>query len=257
VIIRTAQMEALNAVPSRVFEDEMVAHLAEFSPPLFRAVKEAQMREVIRFGTASAARHGIVLRGPVRLYLELMLLFGSHFDTDPQYPWAAEILSDPDAVSEMQRAERLYDKTCDYRDTVIGPDDVYALAALRNISTFAREPLPAAFDGLAPSMLAEMARVYPQKVAYVGEPGLQRLIDQGLGIAHRHGFSSARARALPSVLMFAFGHGCFADPLYPWVGTTMEDTAIVGPEARARRLEHKALTWLDQVLQHLADSPTS
>ena len=72
------------------FEKEMVSPpFREFSPPLFKAVGEEQMRKAIRFGIGRADSYGFTFRGPVRLYLELMLLFGSHFDTDPQYPWAA------------------------------------------------------------------------------------------------------------------------------------------------------------------------
>lgn len=48
--------------------------------------------------------------------------------------------------------------------------------------------------------------------------------------------------------MFAFGHGCFDDPLYPWIARTLEDDAITDSAARAKRLETKALTWLDHVL---------
>jgi hypothetical protein len=107
MIIRREQMQALGQAALRAFEDEMVVHLADFSPPLFRAVKEDQLRIAIRLGIARAGEYGITFRGPIRLYLELMLLFGSHFDTDPQYPWATEILKDQAHGLQMQRAERL------------------------------------------------------------------------------------------------------------------------------------------------------
>src|SRR6185295_17172578 len=139
--IRDEQIETLKQVPLRVFEDEMVAHLAEFSPPLFKAVKEKQLRKVIRFGMAQADTYGITFRGPIRLYLELMLLFGSHFDTDPQYPWAGEILRDQDSTPQMERAERLYEKTMDYREKVAGEQDEYTLNALRRILDLAQKPL--------------------------------------------------------------------------------------------------------------------
>ena len=103
LVIREAQMEAFKEATRRTFEDEMVAHLAEFSPPLFKAIGEEQMRKAVHFGIGRADSHGFTFRGPTRLYLELMLLFGSYFDTDPQYPWAAEILSnrDPDSQREL------------------------------------------------------------------------------------------------------------------------------------------------------------
>ena len=48
--------------------------------------------------------------------------------------------------------------------------------------------------------------------------------------------------------MFAFGHGCCEDPLYPWIARTLTDEKITDAEARAKRLEKKAITWLDHVL---------
>jgi hypothetical protein len=250
MLIRDEQMEALSRVPLQAFEDEMVVHLAEFSPPLFKAVKEEQMRTAIRFGIARADSYGITFRGPIRLYLELMLIFGSHFDTDPQYPWANEILKDKEPDTQMERADLIYEKTLEYKEKVAGPRDEYALDALKRISVLARESLPVTADNLVPVMLEEMAHTYPQKTDYVGEAGLRVLIHSGITAAKRYGFSSDHARALTVVLMFAFGHGCFDDPLYPWIAKTVRDVGVSDPEAQARRLEKKALTWFDHVLAY-------
>jgi hypothetical protein len=251
--IRDEQIDTLKQVPLRVFEDEMVVHLAEFSPPLFNAVKEDQLRKVIRFGMTQAETYGITFRGPIRLYLELMLLFGSHFDTDPQYPWAGEILRDQDSVPQMDRADRIYEKTMDYREKVAGDQDEYTLNALRRILDLAQKPLAYPSGDRVNAMLAEMREVYPEKAEYLGEATLRLLIKEGLGAAEKYKFSTDHAIALPVVLMFAFGHGCFDDPLYPWIGKTMSDEAITDPEARAKRLEKKALTWLNHVLAYFAE----
>lgn len=250
LVIRTEQMEVFKEVMRRAFENEMVTHLAEFSPPLFQAVKEEQMRKAIRFSIDQADRYGFTFRGPVRLYLELMLLFGSHFDTDPQYPWAAEILTNQDSGPQMQRAEQLYERTLDYRDKVAGPEDAYTLKALSNISVLARQPLTISSEDFVPAMRQEITRVYPQKAAYIGDESLEALIREGLDEARRQNFATVRGATLVVVLMLAFGHGCGADPLYPWIARTLQDEAISDPEARTRRLEKKALTWLEHVLAY-------
>ena len=103
-----------------------------------------------------------------------------------------------------------------------------------------------------PELLQEMSRAFPQKAADVGEPALVALIEHGRAAARRFGFTATRAEALIVVLMFAFGHGCVADPLYPWIAHTLADERIVDATARAERLEKKALTWLDQVLSRPA-----
>ena len=250
LVIRPEQMDAFRAVARRGFEDEMVAHLAQFSPPLFEAVGDEQMRTAIRFGIGRAEAYGLTFRGPTRLYLELMLLFGSHFDTDPQYPWAAEILADQESAPQMDRAERLFERAVDYRKKVAGPEDAYTIQALRNIAVMARQPLEFAMEDLPAAMRQEIWRIYPEKAAYVGDAALEALIQKGIGGARRQRFATVRGTALVIVLMLAFGHGCGADPLYPWIARTLQDEKIVDAEARAKRLETKALTWLTHVLAH-------
>jgi hypothetical protein len=247
-------MNAIRAETARTFEGEMVRHLAAFSPPLFKAIGEPQLREAIRFGVAAADRHGFTTRGPVRLYLELMLLFGSRFDTDPQYPWAQEILNERDSAPQAQRADVLYRRTLHFLEKVNGPNDTHTLAALRRIRSFAARPLPTATDGFARSMFDEVCRIHPQKAAYLGVAPLQALILEGGRGARSFGFSSPRAFTLMIALMLAFGHGCTDDPLYPWISRTLRDPAIADPEARAGRLERKSLTWLDHVLAYF-DGP--
>jgi hypothetical protein len=205
-------------------------------------------------GIARAAEHGLNLRGPVRLYLELTLLFGSFFDTDPQYPWAAAILQDRNAP-QMPRAERIYKKTLEYRQAVAGPEDSFTFEALREIRALTRQLPMFSAAAFAPEMLAQIERVYPQKAAYVGRAGLEALIGQGIEQARRAGFLPGRQTALMIVLMLSFGHGCAEDPLYPWIARTLRDPAIVDAPARADRLMRRAVTWLDHVLANYGEAP--
>ncbi len=250
LVVRAEQMNVFKEAALRSFKDEMLVHLREFSPPLFNAAGEEQMREAIQLGVGWASTYGFTFRGPVRLYLEHMLLFGSHFDTDPQYPWAAEILVNQDSGSQMQRAERLYEKTMDYRQKVAGSEDSHTLEALKNIAFFAKQPLLLSSENFIPAMLQEIANIYPQKAVYVGKDGLEALIRKGMGGAQRQRFSTIHGITLVIVLMLAFGHGCGSDPLYPWIAKTLKDDAIIDPEERAKRLEKKALTWLEHVLAY-------
>lgn len=251
MIIRSEQMNAFSRAMLRAFEDEMVEHLAGFSPPLFKLVGAEQLRKAVRSGVARAGRYGIDCRGPLRLYLELMLLFGSSFDTDPQYPWATEILKDEDCASQMERAERIYEKTLDYLENVAGPDDAYAHKALGHISALAGQPASISWDNFVPLMLEEMARAHPQKKDYVGEDGLSLLIDKGIAASRRYGLSTARATTLFILLTFAFGHGCHEDPLHPWIAEALADNHVTDPEARGERWEVRALASLSHVRAHL------
>lgn len=90
----------------------MVEHCAARSPGLAAEVGRAQLVAMVRAAIARAAGHGFTLRGPVRLYLELGLLFGSDFDE--RCPWAQAWLAPPEAGepdpinAQMDRATALH-----------------------------------------------------------------------------------------------------------------------------------------------------
>lgn len=249
LVVRAEQMNVFKEAALRSFKEEMLVHLSEFSPPLFKAVGEAQMRAAIDLGVSRAATYGFTFRGPVRFYLELMLLFGSYFDSDPQYPWAKEILIKKDVEPQMQRAELLYEKTMDYRQKVAGPDNIFTLNALKKSLMLAQMPfpLPSASVEFSPAMLKLIAYVYPQKAAYNGGDGFEALINKGIGGAQRQQLSTVRGKALVIGLMLTFGHGCAMDPLYPWITSILQDETIADPEERVKRLEIEAVAWLKQL----------
>lgn len=86
-----------------------------------------------------AKAYGFTNRGSIRLFIEMIFLFGSGFDTDPQYPWAATILAD--SSEQMYRAERLYEKIIDYQEKVSGANAVNTIEALRRVSFLRHQPL--------------------------------------------------------------------------------------------------------------------
>ncbi len=248
LVIRSDQMEMFQQEALRSFENEMIAHLAKLSPPLFKAIGEKQMRQAIQFGRNRAEIYGFTLRGPVRLYLELMLLFGSHLDTDPQYPWLTKILTDLNSGLQMQRAERLYEATMDYWQKVVGEERIYLLKGLRNIQMMIREPSDLSLQDFIPAVQRRITCIYPQKVAYVGDHTLEAVIQRGIGGARRQGFTSGRGATLVILLMFALGHGCGTDPLYPWIAQTLRNEVLATPEAKAQHLEKQFMTWLEHRL---------
>ncbi len=248
--IRPAQMRVFEEAARRRFEDEMVIHSQEFTPELSETIGEEQLRVALRQAIRRAGDYGFTNRGPVRLYLELTFLHGSDFDTDPQYPTIARILRSP--TDQMERADRIYARVLDYQQKVSGPEAMNTRQALVDLLVFAKKPVTFTSSNCVPVLLREMHAIFPQKAAYVGDEGLKALIHAGQTEARKHHLP-IRGEALCVTLMFAFGHGCANDPLYPWISRTLRDERIVDGAARAERLEKKAVTWLEHVL---ASPPT-
>lgn len=243
--IRRTQMRVLEDAGWRKFEDEMLLHSQEFAPKLSTQLGEPQLRIALRQAIARAREYGFSNRGPVRTYIESTFLFGSSFDTDPQYPWARRALVEDD--DQMSRAEKLVARILDYQREVSGPGGANTRNALRALNVVAHQPLEISDSDFVPRMLEEMQRAFPQKAAYVGEAGMTTLIAGAQTDLEKHQLP-VRGLVTAVILMFAFGHGCMRDPLYPWIASTLQDQRITDSNARAARLEKKALTWLDHVI---------
>jgi hypothetical protein len=244
--IRQEQTDALRQHHLQKFEDEMVEHSKQFAPPICKVLGNEQLRVALRSAMRRANDYGFTNRGPIRLFVEMMFLCGSGFDTDPQYPKVGEVLRSP--ADQMIRAEQIHLGHLEYLEKVSGPKAVNVRNALSAIPDLAQQTLAFSADDFVTGLIREMNRIFPQKAAYVGETGLKMLIREGTTDAQKYRFSTTRQVTLLVVLMFSFGHSCTQDPLYPWISRTLLDRKIVSPDARAERLEKKALTWLDHVL---------
>ena len=248
LVLRKEQVDQLQQAAKRRRADAILVSLAGFSSPCFKTLDEAQRRAVIRIGMDRAEAHGLTSRDAVRFYLELMLLLGSQFDTDPQYPWAGQMLAELDQDAPMERVESLYQKAMDDREKVSGPENVHALEAFQRIRHFTQQPLRVSLETFIPDMVSEFGRLYPQKAANLDREGLEAVLRKCLEAAEQLGILTARGAVLLSLLLLTLGHGCTTDTLYPWIAGALEKTAETGSEARIEGLEKEFILWLDQVL---------
>lgn len=245
--ISRSQLQSFEARVRSWFEDEMVAHSMAFSPMQCSILGEAQVRQLVRFGIERACAHGFGQRGSIRLYLEIMLLYGSDFDTDVQYPAFYRVLRN--GGDEMIRAEMLYDETVRYQNEV-GRENAFnvwnALAALEDFSATSPHFTERAFEQ---ELLGKLERVFPLKVRYSGRLGLLALIRKGQKLARVYQLPNLKGDALVVALMFAFGHGCTKDPLYPWIARILNDDNIVNGDRRSFCLQQMASIGLDRALE--------
>lgn len=250
--ITEAQFQRFRDAAADRFEGLMVEHACAFAPDLYGVIGREQMRLAVAGALERGRAYGFTFRGSLRLFVELTLLYGSGFDEDPQYPVVRSILVAP--RDQMVRAQEIIDHIDQFQSEVAGPDACNVFNALQALSQLARAPDRYVLTDLTEQLVRDMTLAFPEKVAYVTEPNLRHLIGLGRNQALGFGFEHARAQALIPILMFAFGYCCTDDPLYPWIGRTLNDPKIASPRARAERLERKALTWLDHILTKRAEA---
>lgn len=250
MIIRAEQLKALADDVRRRFEGEMLVHLRGFSPRHCRVIGDDGVREVIRLGLERAGNYRFTKRGPVRYFIELMFNLGSGFDTDPQFPWAAEALHDMSVTDEIDRAEILFDLATLYFRNTAGENNRYAVEAFRRIRISLLEA-PRRAGAHEEELISLLRTLYPEKFGYVGETVYRNAIPGAFQMSEEYSCGGPEGRFLFVLASFAIGHQFAADPLFPWIRSTLSDPRVADPEQRVRRLRSKMQTYVDAVLEHL------
>ena len=248
MIVRNEQMKTFRNASAGAFEQQMVEHLTNFARVHAESIGEKMLQQLVHLGVERAELHGWTQKGPVEFYLELMVMLGADFDTDPQYPWISEILDSK--KDQMFRADWLHSEAMKYYKAVFGPALEYEIQAIRR----QLEAWDNLASRLAKSNGAEMVQVlqwaYPEKAAFLGAETLQKLVQCGGDLSARHGVSEPIGIALLTGLLFTFGHGCCTDPQYSWIAA-----AIKPPhEKRVEHLKASFKKYLEQALIQLQRS---
>jgi hypothetical protein len=246
--IREEQMLAFSIEAKKQFEKEIVQHISEFAPKQYEILGESTIGRIVRLGIERAENYGFTDRGPARFYVEMMFMFGSDFDTDPQYPWAAEILF-AESEDQIIRADRLHAEAMKYIEMVGGPDLEYEKEALNRILALSQR-------GSTPSEIGAEAvpdylrMIYPQKCEYMGDEAIDALVQ--LGTVSSGNYSASSKDVVVFVgLMFIFGHGCLSDPQYPWIANTLERSAPGDMPSKIGHLRAKTRIYLETALNAL------
>jgi len=243
------QLRSLGLIATQNFVEEMVEHLNEFTPAHAKSLGSKALQEVVQLGVQRAGKYGFTQRGPVHLYIELMAIFGSEFDTDPQYEWASTTLTRPwGSERQLRRANVLYLEANDYLDAAFGSKNKYAIAALRRTLSEGLDFVPHSSENINQQILRNLRHIAPEKCSIVGSERLELLIRHGLSAAQAHGAQTAVAQSLVVLLMFELGHGCLTDPQFPWIRLTLAQEVLHDKRDIFQELRRKSHLYLEHIL---------
>ena len=253
LIVRQAQVDAFQEDDLQQFAQEMVLHLQDFAGPWSATMGDEKLMAFVRQGIERAETYAFTLRGPIRLVLELLVIFGAGLDADPQYPWIGETLRRTDFQNQMFRAGRLEYLAIQYLNKVHGTKNEMGHQALfrleeRLAKREGESSLHFSRDSLPKDIVAMFSRIFPAKLDHVGEAAARAVIADADVLCHQvFGDGHERAVALVATLKFSFGMRCEDDSAYPWIGRTLRNPRLTDPRARSAGLERQALAWLKAV----------
>lgn len=204
------------------FTERIHEHLRLYFELPCRIAGDACVRETIRLGVTRARRWGLTREASAQSYIDHMVMLGSDFDSDPQLPWAREILEREQP--ELVRMDSLHAQARDFmaRTASEGSRNVFfavARARAHGLCPDLSAPPSQALDQVA----AWLEWLYPEKYRLVRHR-LPELVARAEATAFTHGFERPRALGRILGLTFLMGGGVTDDPMTPWVGAIVRDT---------------------------------
>ncbi len=247
MIIRAEQMAAFEEAAVRNFRQELAQHCREFAPGLAGQAGAENVTRFVEKGMERARASGFTLRGPTRLYIELMLSFGCDFEADAQLHWARQAKGE----DEMDRAQALRQAAASYIDRVMGPKREHAIAALSHLARLSPDlwqRLSGPFDARLAQLLSAL---FPEKFEYAGPAAIRTLIPRAVDAASQAGVKLEMAVVVLAALMFFFGQGAANDPMYPWIAATLADPKTPDPQNRVTKLYEQTRTRAERALHEI------
>lgn len=242
--IKKEQQQAFSNHYLKKFEDEMVEHVKEYFPNHFISMQEKSTRNTIQYAHIRAKKYDMITQRNVCLYLNNMLVLGSHFDNDPQYPWANEILIDKNINDPSKRADKLSDRMLHVFGQIRGERYKEINRALLNLHNNA----DAIFRKIKNSQLKDSLHIlndlYPKKFEVVGEQNLNQLIKLGKEKAAKYGWTTEPNIVMVTAFMFMSGAGFDNDPQFPWAAEILNDQKVTDQEIKMKLLFDKAIANL-------------
>ncbi len=105
ITIRKEQMEAFAKAAQRRFSFEAADYVKNKWPQKYEKASRDVLVEIVNQAIEKCKEYDITQKRHVLRYLKLMNTLGRNFDTWYEYPWAPEILNDPQLLSSEKLEE--------------------------------------------------------------------------------------------------------------------------------------------------------
>ena len=247
--IRKEQMTTFRTAAFRRFEDDMVEHVKEFFPNHYRIAGEPIVRNVIQYGIERSQIYDFTTERNMCLYITVMFMLGSNFDTDLFFPWAPEILKDKSEADPSVNADKLADAALDFMKRIAGENNADINKALLTLSKEHTQIISQAptsdFRIHTKNLLQQL---YHRKYMAMGDRTIDRLVNVGRKTAADYGITYGNGQLLLIVLMLFLGSACDRDPFLPWIKDILTDPSMEDQDKKVKRLYEESVNYIEKWL---------
>lgn len=223
MIIRKKQIRTFHKAAAAQFERTLVEHIQRHFPAQASFIGEAAITETVRLGIPKAEKLGYRTQREIALFVNLMFLLGTEFDSDIQLEAIAAALKGPVEAESLVRINTSYDLAMAYLDEIEGPDGGNVARLLVRVRDLKYKDFESFSSGdLGAALHKFFLILYPAKAQKQGEAMTVQLAAAAVGAG------PAPHVAIVATHAFLLGTGFLRDPQFPWIRPALE---AGGPEA--------------------------
>lgn len=215
--LRKAQMDIFEQHALARFEKTLREHTQAELPTRSQTIGEQGLTVAIHQTLTHANSLGFTTKGSIHCFFQMTLRHGSGFASDPQYFDAPTKLKE--GADEMDRIDALLAYIQAYEYSVFGNDNQHQIAAINAIIKKLEEvkwlPVYSAEADNSDTIIDLGLACFPQRQRFTTLCELNKLFDLSHQFAKQLGLQETRVESIFTLLMFALGHHCLKDPLYP------------------------------------------
>ena len=256
ITITDQQLKILEPYAYENYITELVEHCDKKFPHLRKTMGEEKLRQTLRQSVEKAKKNGFTQRGPVRFYIEMLIIFGWDFESDPQYPWIKESLQNNQDLSNFDASMELYREVDKYLDNIYGENNKHLVAVADKLQQLTLDNAKVTEKHFMQDILTLLEEIYPQKYHLAEREQLKKLVEKGIQKSRNdYQFEQLNHIGLVILLMFSFGHEFDHNPFYQWATVEKsnrykEGTLIIDYQEKvARKLESRSKIWLSAAMK--------
>ncbi|WP_275365035.1 hypothetical protein [Xenorhabdus bovienii] len=167
---------------------------------------EDELRTALEKAVEKAKNDGFDQRGAVQFYIDILILFGTEFQTDPQYSWIKTILDSHFHLPQLERTNLLYHEVTRYLNEVHGEQDEHLKTSILKFQNINIERLNVQWNIYENNVDALLNSLYPQKYRYTKQDNIKKFIQFGVEKSNQYNIENANHSAFLTLIMFLLGH---------------------------------------------------
>ncbi|MDR0218921.1 MAG: hypothetical protein LBI71_08580 [Enterobacteriaceae bacterium] len=247
--INEEQWNMLKNNSLNAYIDELIVHCNESYPYLEIKSGQNGLKEALKIAVEKAKNKGFDQRGPVQFYIDLQILFGTEFQTDPQYSWIKTILDNNVNIGQIEKTTLLYHEVTQYLNAVHGEQDEYLKASIIKFQNINIEHLNVQWNTYESNIYSLLKSLFPQKYRFIQQNDIKKLIQFSVEKSNQYHIENANKSAFLVLTMFLLGHEFDQDIFLPNLNARLFKQYYFDTDSFIMELERQVKDYLKSLLQ--------